>query len=192
MLNSGALPAPLTVVEERIVGAGLGSDSIRAGAFACIIGGIAVFIFMLAVYGRFGLFANIALCINIFLLFAVLSLLGATLTLPGLAGIVLTIGMAVDANVLIFARMKEEAQLGRSPLQIINAGFDNSFTAIVDSQITTLIAAIVLFFFGTGPIRGFSVTLGLGVLTSLFTAVLVTKFLILIWYHFKKPTTLKI
>lgn len=192
MLNSGALPAPLTVVEERTVGAGLGSDSIRAGAFACIIGAIAVFVFMLAVYGRFGLFANVALCINIFLLFAVLSLLGATLTLPGLAGIVLTIGMAVDANVLIFARMKEEAQLGRSPLQVINAGFDNSFTAIVDSQITTLFAAIVLFFFGTGPVRGFSITLGLGVLTSLFTAVLVTKFLILIWYHFKKPTTLKL
>ena len=192
LLRSGALPAPLTVVEERVVGAGLGSDSIRAGAFACIIGAVLVFAFMLFVYGRFGLFANIALCINIFLLFAILSLLNATLTLPGLAGIVLTIGMAVDANVLIFARMKEEAQLGRSPLQIINAGFANSFTAIVDSQITTLFAAVVLFFFGTGPIRGFSVTLGLGVLTSLFTAVLVTKFLILIWYHFKKPTTLKI
>ena len=192
MLRSGALPAPLEVVDERVVGADLGTDSIQAGTIACLIGAALVFGFMLLIYGWFGMFANLALIINIFLLLSVLSILGATLTLPGLAGIALTIGMAVDANVLIYARMKEEADLGRSPLQVINAGFENSFTAICDSQITTLFAAFVLFFIGSGPIRGFSITLGVGVLTSLFTAVMITKFLIMIWYSLVKPKSIKI
>lgn len=193
MLRSGALPAPLEVVEERTVGAGLGEDSIRKGAYACILGSILVFAFMFAVYGRFGTFANIALIVNVCLIFAILSALGATLTLPGLAGIALTIGMAVDSNVLIYERMRDEIKMGHStPLQVINAGFDNAFTAIFDSQITTLFAAIVLFFMGAGPIKGFSVTLGIGVFTSLFTAIMITKFLIMIWYTIRKPKEIKI
>lgn len=192
LLRSGALPAPLEVIEERTVGAGLGEDSIKSGMYACIIGAVLVFAFMLWVYGWFGMFANIALAINVFLIFSILSAFGATLTLPGLAGIALTVGMAVDSNVLIYARMREEVALGRSPLRVIDAGFENAFTAIVDSQITTLFAAIVLFFMGAGPIRGFSVTLGVGVFTSLFTAVLVTKFLIMIWYTLAKPKTINL
>ena len=143
---------------------------------------------MLLFYGWFGMFANIALVINVCLIFAVLSALGATLTLPGLAGIALTIGMAVDSNVLIYARMRDEIKAGHTvPLQVIDAGFNGAFTAIVDSQITTLFAAIVLFFMGAGPIKGFSITLGVGVFTSLFTAIMITKFLILIWYSIFKP-----
>ncbi|MGN1091562.1 MAG: protein translocase subunit SecD [Alphaproteobacteria bacterium] len=188
MLRSGALPAPLTVVEKRTVGAGLGSDSIQKGAWACVIGAGLVFLFMLLFYGWFGMFANVALVINVCLIFAVLSALGATLTLPGLAGIALTIGMAVDSNVLIYARMRDEIKSGHTvPLQVIDAGFNGSFAAIVDSQITTLFAAIVLFFMGAGPIKGFSITLGVGVFTSLFTAIMITKFLILIWYSVFKP-----
>ncbi len=193
MLRSGALPAPLEVVEERTVGAGLGEDSIRKGAFACILGSILVFAFMFLVYGWFGIFANVALVVNVCLIFAILSALGATLTLPGLAGIALTIGMAVDSNVLIYARMRDEIAAGRTvPLQVINYGFDNAFSAIFDSQITTLFAAIVLFFMGAGPIKGFSVTLGIGVFTSLFTAIMITRFLIMIWYSLTKPKEIKI
>ena len=193
MLRSGALPAPLEVVEERTVGAGLGEDSIRKGAFACILGTILVFAFMLIVYGWFGMFANLALMVNVCLIFAILSALGATLTLPGLAGIALTIGMAVDSNVLIYARMRDEIKSGHTnPLHVINSGFDNAFTAIFDSQITTLFAAIVLFFMGSGPIKGFSVTLGICVFTSLFTAIMITKFLIMIWYSLVKPKSIKI
>lgn len=192
MLRSGALPAPLEVVEERTVGAGLGTDSIQAGSIACFIGAILVFVFMFLIYGRFGLFANLALVVNVLLLVGLLSGLGATLTLPGLAGIVLTMGMAVDSNILIYARMRDEIKLGRSPLQVINAGFENSFSAIFDAQITTFFAAAVLFFMGSGPIKGFSVTLGLGVITSLFTAVMITKFLIMIWYTVKKPKTIEV
>ena len=193
MLRSGALPAPLEVVEERTVGAGLGEDSIRKGAFACVLGSILVFAFMFFVYGWFGIFANVALVVNVCLIFAILSALGATLTLPGLAGIALTIGMAVDSNVLIYARMRDEIASGHTnPLHVINSGFDNAFTAIFDSQITTLFAAIVLFFMGAGPIKGFSVTLGIGVFTSLFTAIMITKFLIMIWYSIRKPKAIKI
>lgn len=192
LLRSGALPAPLEVVEERVVGAGLGEDSIRSGAVACLIGTVLVFAFMLIVYGWFGMFANIALLINVFLIVSILSALGATLTLPGLAGIALTIGMAVDSNVLIYARMRDEVALGRSPLQVINAGFENAFSAIIDSQITTFFAAVVLFFMGSGPIKGFSITLGVGVFTSLFTAIMITKFLIMIWYTLTKPKAIKL
>ena len=188
MLRSGALPAPLKVIQKGTVGAGLGSDSIQKGAWACIIGAGLVFLFMLLFYGWFCMFANIALIINVCLIFAVLSAVGATLTLPGLAGIALTIGMAVDSNVLIYARMRDEIKAGHTvPLQVIDAGFNGSFTAIVDSQITTLFAAIVLFFMGAGPIKGFSITLGVGVFTSLFTSIMITKFLILIWYSVFKP-----
>ena len=193
MLRSGALPAPLEVVEERTVGAGLGEDSIRKGAFACILGSVLVFAFMFLVYGWFGIFANLALVVNVCLIFAILSALGATLTLPGLAGIALTIGMAVDSNVLIYARMRDEIASGHTnPLHVIDSGFDNAFTAIFDSQITTLFAAIVLFFMGAGPIKGFSITLGIGVFTSLFTAIMITKFLIMIWYTVRKPKAIKI
>ncbi len=192
LLRSGALPAPLEVIEERVVGAGLGEDSIKAGAYACLIGTVLVFAFMLIVYGWFGMFANVALLVNVFLIVSILSALGATLTLPGLAGIALTIGMAVDSNVLIYARMRDEVALGRSPLQVINAGFENAFSAIIDSQITTFFAAAVLFFMGSGPVKGFAVTLGVGVFTSLFTAIMITKFLIMIWYTIKKPKTIKL
>ena len=193
LLRSGALPAPLEVVEERTVGAGLGEDSIRKGAYACLVGAVLVFAFMFIVYGWFGIFANIALIVNVCLIFAVLSALGATLTLPGLAGIALTIGMAVDANVLIYSRMRDEIMDGHTtPLNVIERGFGNAFTAIVDSQITTLFAAIVLFFMGAGPIKGFSVTLGIGIFTSLFTSIMITKFLIMIWYSLKNPKEIKI
>ena len=192
LLRSGALPAPLEVIEERVVGAGLGEDSIKAGAYACLIGTVLVFAFMLIVYGWFGMFANVALLVNVFLIVSILSALGATLTLPGLAGIALTIGMAVDSNVLIYARMRDEVALGRAPLQVINAGFENAFSAIIDSQITTFFAAAVLFFMGSGPVKGFAVTLGVGVFTSLFTAIMITKFLIMIWYTIKKPKTIKL
>ena len=193
MLRSGALPAPLEKIRSGSVGAGLGSDSIQKGAWACIVGAIVVFAIMLIFYGWFGMFANIALIINVCLIFAVLSAFGATLTLPGLAGIALTIGMAVDSNVLIYARMRDEIKAGHTvPLQVIDAGFGGAFTAIVDSQITTLFAAIVLFFMGAGPIKGFSITLGVGVFTSLFTAIMITKFLILIWYNIFKPKTIRL
>ncbi len=192
LLRSGALPAPLKIIEEKVVGASLGTDSIRSGVWSCIIGALIVFAFMIAVYGWFGMFANIALILNVALLLALLSIMNATLTLPGIAGIVLTIGMAVDSNVLIYSRMKEEKALGRSPRQIIDAGFGNSFSAILDGQVTTLVAALMLFFMGSGPIKGFSVTLTIGVITSLFTAEMVTKFIILIWYHIRKPKDIKI
>ena len=193
LLRSGALPAPLEVVEERTVGAGLGTDSIRKGAYACVVGALLVFAFMFVVYGWFGIFANVALIINVCLIFAILSALGATLTLPGLAGIALTIGMAVDANVLIYSRMRDEIMSGHTqPLNVIERGFGNAFTAIVDSQITTLFAAIVLFFMGAGPIKGFSVTLGIGIFTSLFTSIMITRFLIMVWYSLKKPKEIKI
>lgn len=193
LLRSGALPAPLEVVEERTVGAGLGEDSIRKGAYACLIGAVLVFAFMFLVYGWFGIFANIALIVNVCLIFAILSALGATLTLPGLAGIALTIGMAVDANVLIYSRMRDEIISGHTvPLNVIERGFGNAFTAIVDSQITTLFAALVLFFMGAGPIKGFSVTLGVGIFTSLFTSIMITRFLIMIWYSIRKPKEIKI
>lgn len=193
LLRSGALPAPLEVVEERVVGPGLGEDSIRAGTIACISSLLIVVAFMFYVYRLFGLFANIALLINATLLLSLLSILNATLTLPGLAGIALTLGMAIDANVLVFERMKEEISAGMSnPLNIINSGFQGSFSAILDGQLTTFFAALFLFWLGSGPVRGFGVTLGLGLVTTLFTAVFVTRFIILAWYHIKKPKTIHV
>lgn len=192
LLRAGALPAPLSVLEERSVGPGLGSDSIEAGKVASIIGLIAVVAFMIASYGTFGVIAVIALSINIILIIAALSTLGATLTLPGIAGIVLTIGMAVDANVLIFERIREELERGRKVVSSINAGFKQATATIVDANLTTLAAATFLYFLGSGPIKGFSVTLSIGVLTSMFTATMVTRMLVVLWINYKRPKTLAI
>lgn len=175
MLRAGALPAPVTVVEERSVGPSLGQDSIEQGINSIIIGMLVVLVFMTFYYRLFGLVANLALALNVVLIIAALSLLGATLTLPGMAGIVLTVGMAVDANVLIYERIREELRNGMSPRAAVDAGFERAMTTIIDSNITTLIAGLVLFQFGTGPVRGFAVVLSIGILTSMFTAVMVSR-----------------
>lgn len=187
LLRAGALPANLTIVEERTVGPGLGADSIEAGKLATIVGGVAVVSFMILSYGILGLFANVAMVINVFFTFAVLSMLGATLSLPGIAGIVLSIGMAVDANVLIYERVREEQKAGRSAISAIDIGFTRAIGTITDSNLTTLIAAAVLFFLGTGPIRGFAVTLAIGNITSFFTAVTVTRLMVAIWVRRTRP-----
>ena len=192
LLRSGALPAPLEVLEERTVGAGLGADSIKAGVIASIIGLAFVVVFMLSAYGLFGIFTTIAVFTNLMLMLGTLSVMGATLTLPGIAGIILTIGMAVDANVLIFERMREEVKHGRSTRDAAEAGFTEAWTTIVDSNLTTLVAAIVLFYFGTGPVRGFAVTLAIGIATSMFTSVTVTRLIITAWLNKYKPTKLPI
>ncbi len=181
LLRAGALPAALEIVEERTVGPGLGSDSIEAGKVAFTVGLLAVAVFMFLAYGRFGLFSNIALAINITLIFAVLSILQATLTLPGIAGIILTIGMAVDANVLIFERIREEYRNGRSPVDAIDSGFQHAFVTILDANITSLVAAFLLFILGAGPIKGFAVTLSIGVFTSVFSAVMLSRYLVFSW-----------
>ncbi|HTJ58067.1 MAG TPA: protein translocase subunit SecD [Devosiaceae bacterium] len=192
LLRAGALPVTLDVAEERSVGPSLGADSIRAGVTAGIVAAILVVSFMIAAYGLFGLFADISLVLNVVLILASLSLLGATLTLPGIAGIVLTIGMAVDANVLIYERIREEQNAGKSVLGSIDAGFKRAWGTIIDSHFTQLIAAIVLFFLGSGPVQGFAVTLGLGILTSLFTAYTVTLYWVGLWYRMRRPKTLRI
>ncbi len=192
LLRSGALPTSITFLEERSVGPSLGADSIREGTLASVIGLALVVGFMVVAYGLFGIFANIALLTNMALLVGGLSAIGATLTLPGIAGIVLTMGMAVDANVLIFERMREEVRNGRSVLSSIEAGFDRAFATIFDANITTLAAAALLYHFGSGPVRGFAVTLALGILTSMFSAVLVTRLLVVWWTHRAKPTALPI
>jgi preprotein translocase subunit SecD len=192
LLNAGALPAPLTIVEERTVGATLGADSVEAGAFALIVGFISVVVFVLVSYRILGLFANIALVANLILIAGALSGLQATLTLPGIGGIILTIGMAVDANVLIFERIKEEIDLGRSPSNAIQAGYTQAFSAIFDANVTTLIAAGLLFMFGTGPVRGFAVTLAIGVVTSVFTAYMVSRLLVASWFRAARPKTITI
>ncbi|MET4807315.1 protein translocase subunit SecD [Limibacillus sp. MBR-115] len=192
LLRAGALPAPLTILEERTVGPGLGADSIRAGEIAAVLGMILVIIFMGAAYGLFGVFANIALLANLVLILAALSGLQATLTLPGIAGIVLTIGMAVDANVLIFERIREEVRNGRGPVSAVESGFRSALTTIVDSNLTTLIAAVLLFNFGSGPIKGFAVTLAIGIVTSMFSAIMVTRLIIVAWLRRRRPQTLAI
>lgn len=192
LLRAGALPATLDIVEERSVGASLGADSIKSGVTAGIVAGIAVIAFMLVAYGLFGVFANVSLILNIVLMVGGLSAIGATLTLPGIAGIVLTIGMAVDANVLIYERIREEQRAGKSVIASIDAGFQRAWGTILDSHLTQLIAAIVLYFLGSGPIQGFAVTLALGILTSLFTAYTVTLFMVGIWYRRRRPKALKI
>ncbi|KFC69996.1 Protein-export membrane protein SecD [Devosia sp. LC5] len=192
LLRAGALPASLDIVEERTVDASLGADSIQHGLTAGVVASVLVVAFMVIAYGLFGVFANISLILNIVLIFGALSMLGATLTLPGIAGIVLTIGMAVDANVLIYERMREEQKAGRSPLQSINAGFERAWGTIIDSHLTQLIAAIVLYFLGSGPVQGFAVTLALGILTSLFTSYMVTLYFVGMWFRARRPKTLKI
>ncbi len=192
LLRAGALPAKLTYLEERTIGPELGQDSIEAGRIACIIAFAAVLIFMVLSYGLFGLFADIALLINVALIFGLLSILGATLTLPGIAGIVLTIGMAVDANVLIFERIREELKTAKGPARAIELGYEKAISAIIDANITTFIAAVILFTMGSGPVRGFSVTLGLGIMTSVFTAVYVTRLMIVMWYENRRPKTIEV
>ena len=190
LLRAGALPAPLTILEERSVGPGLGADSIAAGKIASIIGIILVVVFMVAAYGLFGFMADIALIVNMVLILGALSFLQATLTLPGIAGIVLTIGMAVDANVLVFERIREEVRSGRTPISSIDAGYSRAFTTIIDANLTTLIAALLLYAFGSGPVRGFAVTLSIGIITSMFTAIMLTRLMIVIWLRRTKPDVL--
>ncbi|HYD29693.1 MAG TPA: protein translocase subunit SecD [Azospirillaceae bacterium] len=192
LLRAGALPAPLNIIEERTVGPGLGADSIEAGKIAGYVGTVLVVAFMLASYGLFGVMANVALAFNIAMIFAALSILQATLTLPGIAGIVLTIGMAVDANVLIFERIREETRAGRSVISAIDAGYARAFTTIIDSNLTTLIAAVLLYMFGSGPVRGFAVTLAIGILTSMFTAIMVTRLLVVNWLRRTRPKAIPI
>lgn len=190
LLRAGALPAPLNILEERTVGPGLGADSVEAGRIAAIIGFAAVIIYIALSYGLFGVFANVALIVNVFLIAATLSVLGATLTLPGIAGIVLTIGMAVDANVLIFERIREEIRNGKTPINAIQIGYDKALTTILDANITTFIAAAILFQLGSGPVRGFSVTLGVGIITSVFTAFVVTRLMVALWFRARRPKEL--
>ena len=187
LLRAGALPANLTVIEERTVGPGLGQDSIQAGKIAGLIGSVLVVAFMFVAYGFLGFLANIALAVHVAMIVALLSLLGATLTLPGIAGIVLTIGMAVDSNVLIYERIREERRNGRSVIQAIDTGFTKALATIVDSNVTSLIATVVLFYLGTGPVKGFAVTFAIGILTTVFTAVTFTRLLVSIWVRRAKP-----
>jgi len=192
LLRAGALPAPLNVLEERTIGPDLGADSIRAGILSLAVAAVLVVIFMVACYGLFGLFANLALFFNVLLILAATSAMGATLTLPGIAGIVLTMGMAVDANVLIFERMREEIRSGKSPLASIDAGYSRALSAIVDANLTTLIATILLYVFGSGPVRGFAVTLTIGLIASMYTAITMSRMIVLFWYRQTRPTALPI
>ncbi|MEH6829669.1 MAG: protein translocase subunit SecD [Sulfitobacter sp.] len=192
LLRAGALPAQLDFLEERTIGPELGQDSIDAGKVATIVAFSLVLFFMFAAYGLFGIFANIALIINVALLFGLLSLIGATLTLPGIAGIVLTVGMAVDANVLIFERIREELLTSKGPARAIELGYEKALSAILDANITTFITAVILFAMGSGPVRGFAITLGLGILTSVFTAIFVTRLIVVIWYERRRPKTIVI
>lgn len=192
LLRAGALPAPLTILEERTVGPGLGQDSIDAGKAASLIGFLLVIGFMVLTYGLFGAFTVFALVVNLALILAVLSLIQATLTLPGIAGIVLTVGMAVDANVLIFERIREEIRNGRTPISSIDAGYSRALTTIIDSNLTTLIAAVLLFALGSGPVRGFAVTLSIGILSSMFTAIMVTRLFVVVWLRRTRPKAIPI
>lgn len=190
LLRAGSLPAPLKIIEERTIGPNLGADSIIAGKKAGIIGFISVVIFMIWSYGILGIIANIALCFALFYILALLSLFQATLTLPGIAGIILTIGMAVDANVLIYERIREEISKGASNIYAIKIGFESAFSTILDSNITTLIVAFLLYIFGVGAVKGFAVTLTIGIIASMFSAIIITKLLIDIWVKYQKPKTL--
>ncbi len=192
LLRAGALPAPLTIIEERNVGPGLGQDSIAAGELASYVGSVLVVVFMLLTYRLFGFFANVAVAINVAMIFGILSLLNATLTLPGIAGIVLTVGIAVDSNVLIYERIREELRNGRTAINAIDAGFTRALATIMDSNITTFIAAAVLFYIGTGPVRGFAVTLGIGIITTVFTAFTVTRLIVATWVRWKRPQVVPI
>jgi preprotein translocase subunit SecD len=192
VLRAGALPAPVTIMEERTVGPTLGSDSIQQGLTSIMIGGVLVLLFMALYYKGFGLLANLAVVLNVLILMGVLAAMQATLTLPGLAGAVLLIGMAVDANVLIFERIREELKLGKTPLAAIEHGYDKAFSTILDANITTLITAVVLFQFGTGPVKGFAVTLSIGLLASMFTAIFMTRVLLAMFMRNRRITQLSI
>lgn len=192
LLRAGALPAPLVILEERTVGPGLGADSIKSGQIASILGLLLVLIYMFASYGRFGIYSNLSLLINLSLIVAILSILQATLTLPGIAGIILTIGMAVDANVLIFERIREEISNNKSVINAIDNGYKRARTTILDANITTFIAAIILFQLGSGPIKGFSITLAIGIITSVFTAFTLTRFLVAMWIKRSNPKEINI
>ncbi|KQT48912.1 preprotein translocase subunit SecD [Aureimonas sp. Leaf454] len=187
LLRAGALPATLDIIEERTVGPGLGADSVAAGQLAGVIGAILVVGFMFATYGFLGFLANIALLVNVVLMIALLSVLGATLTLPGIAGIVLTMGMAVDSNVLIYERIREERRLGASVVKALDSGFHKALGTIMDANVTTLIAAAALFFLGSGPVKGFAVTLAMGILTTIFTALTLTRWMVAFWYKRQRP-----
>ena len=192
MLRAGALPAPLTVVEERSVGPELGADSIRAGLYACGVGFVLVVGYMIAAYGLFGFFADIALVINLLLTVACLSLLEATLTLPGIAGILLTLGMSVDANILINERIREETLKGRPPISAMEAGFKRAFATIVDSNLTVLVKMVILFVLGYGAVKGFAVTISLGVITSMFTATVLVRLMMSLWVRRRRPAALAV
>ena len=192
LLRAGALPAPLKPIEMRTVGAELGADSVKAGRFAAIGGLLLVGLFMILRYGLFGVFADAAMTLNVILLIAVLTMFGATLTLPGIAGIALTVGMAVDANVLIYERIREEQRNGRSILGSIDTGFKRAMATIIDANATHLIASLILFELGSGPVRGFAVTLGVGIITSFFTAVMVTRLIVVAWLNIRRPKKLAI
>ena len=193
LLRSGALPATLTIIEERTVGADLGADAIHAGTVAAIVGTALVILFMLFVYGPiFGGFASIAMMVNMLLVFAGMSILGASLTLPGIAGLVLTVGMSVNSNVLIYERVREERENGRSPFSALATGYDRALTAVINSNLTALIAGVLLFGMGSGPIRGFATSLTLGLLTHLFTATVFTRMLLAVWVRWRRPTELPV
>ena len=192
LLRAGALPAPLTVVEERTVGPELGADSIRAGAIALGVGFLLVVGFMGTFYGLFGWFANVALLVNLIMMLAVLSLLEATLTLPGMAGILLTLGMAVDANILINERIREETRNDRKPVAALEAGFRRAYSTIIDSNATAFLAHVMLFVFGSGPVRGFAVTITVGIVTTLFTATVLARLMMVRWYTARRPALLPV
>ena len=187
LLRAGALPAPLSIIEERTVGAGLGQDSIEKGTRASYFGSALVVLFMIVTYGIFGVIASVAVAVNVAMIFGVLSLLNATLTLPGICGIVLTVGIAVDSNVLIYERIREEARSGRTPITAIDAGFTRALATILDTNITTFIAAVVLFFIGTGAVKGFAVTFGIGIITTVFTAFTLTRLIVAYWVRWRRP-----
>ncbi len=190
LLRAGALPATMSFLEERTVGPELGQDSIDAGKVAAVVGMVLVGAFMLASYGLFGLIADVVLVLSMGMIFGILSMIGGTLTLPGIAGLVLTIGTAVDANVLVYERIREELRHAKTPARAIELGYERAMSAIVDANVTTLITAIVLYFFGAGPVRGFAVALAIGIITSVFTALYVTRLIIQVWFNWRKPKTL--
>ncbi|WP_343712821.1 protein translocase subunit SecD [Inquilinus sp.] len=192
LLRAGALPAPLTIVEERTVGPDLGADAIQAGIIAVAVGFLLVITYMTAAYGLFGIFANIALVMNLVITLAVLSLLEATLTLPGIAGLLLTLGLSVDANILINERLHEETKRGRSPFSAMDAGFSRAFSTIFDANITSLIKMAILYTLSTGPVRGFAVTTAIGILTSMFTAIVLVRLMMVSWIRRKRPTVLPV
>ena len=192
LLRAGALPTELEFLEERTIGPELGQDSIDAGKIAALVGFMGVMVFMALAYGWFGIMANVALAINLGLIFGVLSLVGATLTLPGIAGIVLTVGMAVDANVLVFERIREELKTAKGPARAIELGYEKALSAILDSNVTTFMTALILYMVGSGPVRGFAITLGLGIMTSVFTAIFVTRLFIVMWFERRRPKTIEV